>query len=81
MEGLYVASMVPFDESGKINDDVIRQMVETNLEEGAAGFFVAGSSGECFLLTPEEHLHLFEVFAEYKDRSNCALYESILKHS
>ena len=46
MEGLYVASMVPFDENGKINDDVIRQMVETNLEEGAAGFFVAGSSGE-----------------------------------
>ena len=39
MEGLYVASMVPFDEDGKINDAVAREMIETNLAEGAAGFF------------------------------------------
>lgn len=75
MEGLYVASMVPFDEDGKINDAVAREMIETNLAEGAAGFFVAGSSGECFLLTPEEHLHLFELFAEYKDR--CTLFAHV----
>lgn len=75
MEGLYVASVVPFDGQGKINDAVIREMVEANLAEGAAGFFVAGSSGECFLLTPEEHLHLFEVFAEYKDR--CMLFAHV----
>lgn len=75
MEGLYVASMVPFDEDGKINDAVARGMIETNLAEGAAGFFVAGSSGECFLLTPEEHLHLFELFAEYKDR--CTLFAHV----
>lgn len=75
MEGLYVASVVPFDESGAINDARIREMVEANLAEGAAGFFVAGSSGECFLLSPEEHLHLFEVFAEYKDR--CTLFAHV----
>lgn len=75
MEGLYVASMVPFDEDGKINDAVAREMIETNLAEGAAGFFVAGSSGECFLLTPEEHLRLFELFAEYKDR--CTLFAHV----
>lgn len=75
MEGLYVASMVPFDEDGKVNDAVAREMIETNLAEGAAGFFVAGSSGECFLLTPEEHLHLFELFAEYKDR--CTLFAHV----
>ena len=75
MEGLYVASMVPFDEGGKINDAVACEMIETNLAEGAAGFFVAGSSGECFLLTPEEHLHLFELFAEYKDR--CTLFAHV----
>lgn len=75
MEGLYVASMVPFDENGKINDEVAREMIEANLAEGAAGFFVAGSSGECFLLSPEEHLHLFEVFAEYKDR--CTLFAHV----
>lgn len=75
MEGLFVASVVPFDDKGRIDDAVIRQMAEANLEEGAAGFFVAGSSGECFLLTPEERLHLFEVFAEYRDR--CTLFAHV----
>lgn len=75
MEGLYVASVVPFDEHGRINDAVICEMIETNLSEGAAGFFVAGSSGECFLLTPEERLHLFEVFSSYKDR--CTLFAHV----
>lgn len=75
MEGLYTAAIVPYDEQGNINDDVIRRLVERNLEEGAAGFFVEGSSGECFLLSPEERLHLFEVFAEYKDR--CTLFAHV----
>lgn len=75
MEGLYVAAIVPYDERGDINDDMIRHLVETNLEQGAAGFFVEGSSGECFLLTPEERLHLFEVFAEYRDR--CTLFAHV----
>ncbi|MBM6906267.1 dihydrodipicolinate synthase family protein [Collinsella tanakaei] len=75
MEGLYVASVVPLNEDGTISDDVIREMVETNLAEGAAGFFVAGSSGECFLLAEEERLHLFEVFAEFKDR--CTLFAHV----
>ncbi|WP_072499999.1 dihydrodipicolinate synthase family protein [Olsenella phocaeensis] len=75
MEGLYVASVVPFDDAGHINDDAIRILVEKNLEEGAAGFFVAGSSGECFLLTPEERLHLYEIFSEYKNR--CTLFAHV----
>ncbi|PST49547.1 dihydrodipicolinate synthase family protein [Bifidobacterium callitrichos] len=75
MEGLYVAAIVPYDEHGDINDDMIRRLVEANLEQGAAGFFVEGSSGECFLLTPEERLHLFEVFSEYRDR--CTLFAHV----
>lgn len=75
MEGLYVAAIVPYDEHGDVNDDMIRRLVEANLEQGAAGFFVEGSSGECFLLTPEERLHLFEVFAEYRDR--CTLFAHV----
>ncbi len=75
MEGLYVASIVPFDEEGKVNDDKVREMAELQLSQGAAGFFVAGSSGECFLLSEAERLHLFELFAEYKDR--CVLFAHV----
>lgn len=75
MEGLYVAAIVPYGADGRIDDDAIRRLIETNLDEGAAGFFVEGSSGECFLLTPDERLHLFEVFAEYRDR--CTLFAHV----
>jgi len=74
-EGLYVAAMVPFDGDNRIDDDVVRQLIERGLDEGASGFFVAGSSGECFSLTPEERIHLFEVFSEYKD--TCTLFAHV----
>ncbi len=75
MEGMYVAAIVPYDHNGNIDDAGIRRLVEHNLDEGAVGFFVEGSSGECFLLTPEERLHLFEIFAEYRDR--CTLFAHV----
>lgn len=74
-EGLYVASMVPFDEGGEIDDGEVRRLVERGLEEGASGFFVAGSSGECFSLKPGERMHLFDLFSEYKDR--CTLFAHV----
>ena len=49
MDGIYVASMVLFDDEGKINKEESKKLLDRNLAEGAAGFFVAGSSGECFL--------------------------------
>lgn len=75
MEGLYVAAIVPYDRRGRIDDGMVRTLIERNLDEGAAGFFVEGSSGECFLLSPEERIHLFEVFAEYKNR--CTLFAHV----
>ncbi len=74
-EGLYVASIVPFSDSGEINDDEVRKLIERGLEEGASGFFVAGSSGECFSSRPTERMHLFELFSEYKSR--CVLFAHV----
>jgi N-acetylneuraminate lyase len=74
-EGLYVAAITPFKEDGTVDDDATRAMIERNLSEGAAGFFVAGSSGECFMLTEAERIHLFEVFSEYRDR--CTMFAHV----
>ncbi len=54
MKKLIVASITPFDRQGKINESSARQLWERNLTEGADGFFIGGSSGECFLLNREE---------------------------
>ena len=38
-----------YDASGRIDGAALQRVMERNWKEGAAGFFVGGSSGECFL--------------------------------
>lgn len=70
MKKLYVASITPFDEDNKINETALKQLWDRNLSEGADGFFIGGSSGECFLLSPEERIHSFELASEYLDKAD-----------
>lgn len=69
MEKIIVASVTPFNEQGELNEEVLKRLWERNLAEGAAGFFLGGSSGECFLLTREERLRVFELGAACQDRA------------
>jgi len=69
MKKLYVASITPFDENNKVNENALKQLWDRNISEGADGFFIGGSSAECFLLTEEERLHSFELASEYLDRT------------
>lgn len=70
MKKLYVASITPFKENGEINESAARQLWERNISEGADGFFIGGSSGECFLLTREERVRSFELASEYVNRAD-----------
>ena len=67
---IYVASITPFDGNGQVNEGALRQLWEKNLAQGADGFFIGGSSGECFLLTEAERIRSFELAAEYADRTD-----------
>ncbi|MBE7720733.1 MAG: dihydrodipicolinate synthase family protein [Lacrimispora celerecrescens] len=70
MKKIYVASITPFQEEGRINESAAKQLWERNLSEGADGFFIGGSSGECFLLNREERVRSFELASEYVDRAD-----------
>jgi N-acetylneuraminate lyase len=70
MKKLYVASATPFSKEGEINEKALKQLWERNLSEGADGFFIGGSSGECFLLTREERVRSFELAADYRERAD-----------
>lgn len=67
---IYVASITPFDEQGRINEAASGQLWERNLSEGASGFFIGGSSGECFLLSRAERVRCFELASEYRERTD-----------
>lgn len=67
--GIYVASVTPFTSDDKVNPDALIRLMGRNLKEGAAGFFLGGSSAECFLLSHEERLQVFEAASTYKDKT------------
>ena len=62
--GLVPALVTPFDREGRVNWTELRRLVKMLLEEGADGFYVTGSTGECFLLTDEERIRIASVVAE-----------------
>lgn len=69
MKGIFVASVTPFDAQNKISESALHSLMERNLRQGADGFFIGGSSGECFLLSHEERLAVLRAAAAYRDRT------------
>ncbi|MBU3113944.1 N-acetylneuraminate lyase [Clostridium lacusfryxellense] len=69
MKGIFAASVTPFDKENRINDKALLTLMERNINEGVTGFFIGGSSAECFLLSSEERMRLFEIAAENKNKT------------
>ncbi|MEM1484844.1 dihydrodipicolinate synthase family protein [Oscillospiraceae bacterium PP1C4] len=70
MNGIYVASVTPFDSEDKVNHAALTALMELNLRQGADGFFLGGSSAECFLLTEHERISVFETAAAFKEKTS-----------
>ncbi|MBQ9642845.1 MAG: N-acetylneuraminate lyase [Lachnospiraceae bacterium] len=66
---IYPATITPFTEDNKVNRRAMKQLMERNCREGARGLFIGGSSAECFLLSHEERIALFETAAEMKGKA------------
>jgi len=59
-EGIYVAMMTPF-EDGRINEAVVRQMVDFVIKKGVHGIFPISSVGEFIHLDFEEKVYLMQI--------------------
>lgn len=53
-KGIFPALLTPFDANDNVNTAELAKLVERNIEQGVDGFYVAGSTGEAFLLSEEE---------------------------
>lgn len=62
--GIVPALVTPFDRDGNVNYEELKKLVRMLLAEGADGFYVTGSTGECFLLTDEERIRITAAVAE-----------------
>ena len=65
--GIFPALLTPFDSRDQINEAALRQLVRYDIQKGAAGFYVTGSTGEAFLMTTEERKKVMEVIRDEAD--------------
>ena len=57
--------VTPFDAEGRVDEDVLRNLIDWHLEAGVRGFFVCGSTGEGLLLSTEERKRVAEVVVDH----------------
>ena len=65
IKGLFPASLMPYKNDGTFNSTALEELLKRNISEGASGFFVGGSSAECFLLTENERISVFETVSTF----------------
>jgi len=62
--GVYPALVTPFDADGTVHIDVAKRLVSHQLERGAQGFYVCGSTGQGLYLTVDERKRVTEAVIE-----------------
>lgn len=67
LNGLIAAVFTPFDNQGEINTSIIAAYATRLKEQGVAGVFVNGSSGEGMMLSVDERKQLAEEWCKYGD--------------
>ena len=64
LKGIYAALLTPYDGCGQIDYKELRKLVRYLIGKQVDGFYVAGSTGEAFLLTLEERKRILETVLE-----------------
>ena len=64
LKGLYPALYTPFDKNNRIDFSALGELIEFCIEQGMDGFYVGGSTAECFLLSEEERILLYRETAK-----------------
>ncbi|HEX6962143.1 MAG TPA: dihydrodipicolinate synthase family protein [Lacipirellula sp.] len=62
MEGLIAAAVTPLRSDGRLNLDQVAPIVDRLIEDGVAGFYVCGSTGEGMSLSDDERCAVAEAY-------------------
>jgi len=65
LKGSLVALVTPFHESGEIDYDSLKSLVQWHINEGTNGIVSVGTTGESATLSIEEHLEVIRKTVEY----------------
>lgn len=61
MKGIFTALLTPFDKNDNVNEKELEKLVRHNVNMGASGFYVGGSTAEAFFLSTEERKLIMDV--------------------
>ena len=64
VSGLIPAVHTPLNASGELNLEIVEQQAQRCVETECGGVYVAGTTGECHSLSPDERLTLFQRWGE-----------------
>lgn len=64
IQGIIPALVTPFNEDHSVNYSALRALVNRLIDNGVGGFYVCGSTAECFLLSDAERMKVMEVVTE-----------------
>ena len=64
ISGLIPAVHTPLNASGELNLEIVEQQAQRCVETECGGVYVAGTTGECHSLSPDERLALFQRWGE-----------------
>jgi N-acetylneuraminate lyase len=59
--GVIPAMVTPFDENEKLDEGRLRALIEFLIERKLEGLYITGSTGESFLMSPEERKRVVEI--------------------
>lgn len=68
-KGMYSALFSIYDENLKVKRDSIKALMDYNRNNGIEGFYVGGSTGECFVLPNHTRIQMLETAMENKKDS------------
>jgi N-acetylneuraminate lyase len=60
-KGIIPAMLTPYGDDGAIHEERTRRLARHLLDQGVAGLYLLGSTGEGFLLTPDERKQVLEI--------------------
>ena len=64
LKGVFSAIVTPMNADESVNVQALKPLIDMNLERGAAGFYVCGSTGESYMLSLDERKRLLEGVVE-----------------
>jgi 4-hydroxy-tetrahydrodipicolinate synthase len=63
--GVFTAIVTPFNEDESVNEEVMRRLIDYNIEGGVTGIVPCGTTGESPTLSHPEHDHVIELTVEH----------------